>query len=170
MSDKNIYIECAKIINTHGCHGGIKMESWCNTPEDLASLKKLYIIENGEYVAKKVKKASVFKQFVLAELDGITDMDTAMMMKNKTVYAKRSDFKLDDGEFFIADLVGIDVIDAQTEEVYGTLKEIINRGASDIYVIETKNGERMIPAVDEFIVKIDINEGVFVKVIPGLLD
>ena len=170
MSDKNIYIECAKIINTHGCHGGIKMESWCNTPEDLASLKKLYIIENGEYVAKKVKKASVFKQFVLAELDGITDMDTAMMMKNKTVYAKRSDFKLDDGEFFIADLVGIDVIDAQTEEVYGKLKEIINRGASDIYVIETKNGERMIPAVDEFIVKIDINEGVFVKVIPGLLD
>ena len=146
------------------------MESWCNTPEDLASLKKLYIIENGEYVAKKVKKASVFKQFVLAELDGITDMDTAMMMKNKTVYAKRSDFKLDDGEFFIADLVGVDVIDAQTEEVYGKLKEIINRGASDIYVIETKNGERMIPAVDEFIVKIDINEGVFVKVIPGLLD
>ena len=170
MSDKNIYIECAKIINTHGCHGGIKMESWCNTPEDLASLKKLYIFENGEYAAKKVKKASVFKQFVLAELDGITDMDTAMMMKNKTVYAKRSDFKLDDGEFFIADLVGIDVVDAQTEEVYGKLKEIINRGASDIYVIETKNGERMIPAVDEFIVKIDINEGVFVKVIPGLLD
>lgn len=170
MADKNIYIECAKIINTHGCFGGLKLESWCNTPEDLAALKKLYVIENGEYVAKKVKKASVFKQFVIAQLDGISDMDTAMLMKNKILYAKRSDFKLEDGEFFIADLVGVDVIDSQTDEVYGKLTEIINRGASDIYVVNTKNGERMIPAVDEFIVKIDVNKGIFVKAIPGLLD
>ena len=170
MSDKNVYIECAKIINTHGCHGGVKLESWCNTPEDLSALKKLYVLENGEYVARKVKKASVFKQFVIAELEGITDMDMAMLMKNKILYAKRSDFKLDDGEFFISDLIGIDVVDSQTDEVYGKLKEIINRGASDIYVVDTKNGERMIPAVDEFIVKIDINKGIYIKAIPGLLD
>jgi ribosomal 30S subunit maturation factor RimM len=48
MTDKK-YIECAKIINTHGCHGGIKLESWCNSPEDLASLKYVYLKNSSSY-------------------------------------------------------------------------------------------------------------------------
>ena len=169
MKDKN-YIECGKIINTHGCHGGVKLESWCNTPNDLAALKKIYLLEGGEYVEKKIKKASVFKQFVVAEICGITDMDAALALKNMTVYANRKDFKLDEGEYFIADMIGVNVTDAENGKVYGKVADIINRGASDIYVVDTPSGERMIPAVDEFIVKANVTEGVFVKVIPGLLD
>ena len=169
MSEKT-YIECGKIINTHGCHGGIKLESWCNSPQDLAALKKIYFFENGKYVEKKIKKASIFKQFVVAELIGVTDMDTALSLKNVTVFAARDDFKLAEGEYFIADMIGVDVIDAENGKIYGKVSDIINRGASDIYVVDTAHGEKMIPAVDEFIVKANVTEGVFVKVIPGLLD
>lgn len=169
MSDKK-YIECGKIINTHGCHGGVKLESWCNSPEDLAALKSIYLPEAGSYKKVKVKKASVFKQYVLLELDGVTDMDAAIALKGRTVYAQRSDFKLADGEYFIADIIGVEVVDATSGVVYGTLTDIINRGASDIYVVKTANGERMIPAVDEFIVRVDVNEGIFINTIPGLLD
>lgn len=168
MQKKKGYIECAKIINTHGCRGGMKLESWCNTPEELTALKKLYLFENGEYSAKKVKKASVFKQFVIAELEGVDDMDKAMTLKNKILYADRADFELDEGEYFIADLIGLNVIDAENEKIYGRLTDITNRGASDIYIVETENGERMIPT--EFVVKTDVNTGVFIKVIPGLVD
>ena len=97
-------------------------------------------------------------------------MDKAMLLKNKTLYAKRSDFKLDDGEFFLADMIGLDVIDADNGRVYGKLVEIINRGASDIYVVNTENGERMIPAVDQFIISVDIQKGVLVRPIEGMLD
>ena len=62
------------------------------------------------------------------------------------------------------------MIDADNGTVYGTLSETINRGASDIYVVKTANGERMIPAVDEFIDRIDLEKGVFVRPIPGMLD
>lgn len=164
------YIECGKIINTHGCHGGVKIESWCNTPYDLAEFKRIFVLENDKYRQIKVKKASVFKQFVIADLDGVSDMDSAMAMKNTVLYAARDDFSLDEGEYFIADMIGINVIDAENGSVCGKVTDIINRGASDIYVVETPNGERMIPAVDEFIIKADINEGIFVKLIPGLLD
>ena len=82
----------------------------------------------------------------------------------------REDFQLAEGEFFISDIVGIDVIDHENGKIYGQVTEIINRGASDIYVVKTPNGERMIPAVDEFIVSIDIQKGVFVRTIEGLLD
>ena len=164
------YIECGKIINTHGCHGGVKIESWCNTPYDLAALVRVFVLENDSYRKIKVKKSSVFKQFVIAELDGVNDMDSAMAMKNTVIYAAREDFALEDGEYFIADMIGVDVIDSESGKICGKVTDIINRGASDIYVVDTPNGERMIPAVDEFIIKADINEGVFVKLIPGLLD
>jgi 16S rRNA processing protein RimM len=169
MTDKK-YIECAKIINTHGCRGAVKLESWCNSPYDLAELKAVYVKTAQSYVKYKVIKASVFKQFVIMELSGVTDMDAALSLKNTVLYADRDEFELEDGEFFIADLVGVDVIDATSGEVYGKVTDIINRGASDIYVVNTKNGERMIPAVDEFIVSVDVNNGVLVNTIPGLLD
>lgn len=164
------YIECAKIINTHGCRGGLKLESWCNTPQELAKLKRVYLSDGKSYVGHKVKSASVFKQFVLMDVDGVEDMDTALALKNKLLYADRADFTLKKGEFFIVDIIGTDVIDADSGKVYGKLTDVINRGASDIYVVDTAVGERMIPVVDEFIVRVEPRHGVFVKTIPGLLD
>ena len=167
---KQPYIECAKIVNTHGCHGGVKLESWCNTPEELESLSRIYLKNGASYVEYKIQKASVFKQFVLMDLEGIHTMDDALRLKNRICYALREDFSLEEGEYFIADMIGVNVTDAENGKVYGKVADIINRGASDIYVVDTPSGERMIPAVDEFIVKANVTEGVFVKVIPGLLD
>lgn len=167
---KNSYIECGKIINTHGCHGGVKLESWCNTPEVLASLKSLYLLSGGNYTEHRVLRASVFRQFVVAELEGIADMDAALALKNTIVYARRSDISLDEGEYFIADLIGLPVRDASTGKRYGTLKETINRGASDIYVVDTPDGDRMIPAVPEFIRSIDPDTEILVSPIEGMLD
>ncbi len=169
MAEKQ-YIECGKVVNTHGCRGEVKAESWCNSEEDLAGLKRIFFEENKAFREFKVTRSAIFKQFVILGLSGIDDMDKAMLLKNKVLYAAREDFSLDDGEFFLADMIGLDVIDNVNGKVYGKLKEIINRGASDIYVVDTPNGERMIPAVDEFIISIDINKGVFVHTIEGLLD
>ena len=164
------YIECGKIVNTHGCMGGIKAESWCNNVKELSKLKRIFTLLDNSYKEHKVIKASIFKQFVIFEFDDIKDMESAMLLKNKTLYAAREDFKLKKGEFFLVDLIGLNVIDANNGKIYGTLKEIINRGASDIYVVKTDNGEGMIPAVDEFIISVDLDKGIFVRVIEGMLD
>lgn len=169
MIDKN-YIECGRIINTHGCKGDVKAEAWCNSEKDLSSLKRVFFIENGTFTEHTVLNSSIFKQFVILSLSDIDDMDKAMSLKQKTIYAKREDFKLSDGEFFLVDMIGLDVFDADTGKKYGTLKDIINRGASDIYVVKTDAGEGMIPAVDEFIVSVDIGKGIFVRVIEGMFD
>lgn len=168
MSEK--YIECGKIINTHGCHGGLKIDSWCNAPEDLAQMKRVFLLEKGVYKEYKIKKASVFKQFVLLDLDGITDMDQAIALKNSVLYALREDFKLEDGEYFIVDVIGLPVIDIDTQKRYGTVKDMINRGASDIYVVDTPKGESMIPVVDEFVINVDLEKGVFVRPIEGMFE
>ena len=115
-------------------------------------------------------KASIFKQFVILELKDIDDMDKAIALKNVILYADRDDFALEDGEYFLTDIIGLDVIDADNGKVYGKVSDIINRGASDIYVVSTPKGERMIPAVDEFIIDIDVSKGIMVRTIEGLLD
>ena len=91
-------------------------------------------------------------------------------MKNKILYAAREDFVLEEGDYFIADLIGLPVIHAETGHIYGKLTEVINRGASDIYVVATEAGERMMPAVDEFVKLVDIEKGIFVCPIEGMLD
>ena len=167
--DKKKYLECATVINTHGVRGDVKLESLCDTPAVLAGLKRVYFLEGGEYKEIKVLHASVFKSFVLATLEGIDDMDKAMAQKGKTLYAAREDFKLKKGDYFIVDLIGLEVIDNVSGKVYGKIADVINRGASDIYVVKTENGERMMPAVKEFVKRVDLEGGVYVEVIPGLL-
>jgi len=168
--EKKTYIECGKIINTHGCFGGVKLESWCDSPEILAKMKRIYLFEAGEYREIKVKKASVFKQFVLFDLEGITDMDSAIALKNTVVYADRRDFKLEKGAYFIVDIIGCDVIDADSGRVYGKLKEIVNRGASDLYVVTTETGEVMVPVVDEFVAKVEVGKAIYLRPIEGMFD
>lgn len=168
-SSSNPYIQCAKIVNTHGCYGALKLESWCNTPEDLVTLKTVFLKNGSEYTEYRVTKASVFKQTVLAVWDTVDSMDAALALKGKIVYAKREDFQLSDGEYFIADLYGLNVIDAENGTVHGTVTDVINRGASDIYVIQTPNGERMIPAVDAFVQRVEPSKGIFVTPIDGML-
>ncbi len=167
MIDKK-YIECGKIVNTHGCRGAVKAESWCNTEKDLAALKRIFLKNGALYSQYEILKASIFKQFVIFELKSVDDMDKAMLLKGSIIYAAREDFDLADGEFFIADMVGLDVIDADSGKIYGKLKEIINRGSADIYVVSTSNGEAMIPAVDEFVISVDICKGIFVRPIEGM--
>ena len=169
MLNKN-YIECGKIINTHGCRGGMKAEQWCNDTSDFLGLDRVFLKKGSEFVEYKILKSSAFKQFIILELEGVDDMDQAISLKNSNLYANRDDFALEDGEYFIADIIGLDVIDADTNIRYGTLKEIINRGAADIYVVKTENGEAMIPAVDEFIISVDVNKGVYVRPIEGMFN
>ena len=167
---KKKYIECGKIINTHGCYGGVKLESWCDSPAVLASMKRIYIENGGEYTEYKVKKSSIFKQFVLMELAGVTDMDAAIALKNTVVFADRKDFKLEKGAYFIADIIGCDVIDADSGEKYGTLKDVINRGASDLYVVATEKGEVMVPVVDEFLDRVEVGVAVYIRPIDGMFN
>lgn len=174
MADKKAerreYLECGKIINTHGLTGTVKLDSWCNTPEDLASIKTLYFLENGSYVPRRVTSASVQKKFVLAKIEGIDGIDAAEAMKETVVYADRNDVPVDEGEFFIADLIGLPVYDADSGKLYGNVSDVFNSGASDIYTVTTPDGERMIPAVDEFVLSVDLEKGIAVRPIEGMFD
>ena len=71
------YLPCGKIINTHGFRGTVKAESWCDSPDVLAGLAQIYLRAGEVYRPLRVLHASVFKQFVILELDGIMTIEEA---------------------------------------------------------------------------------------------
>lgn len=168
--EKNRFLECGKIVNTHGVQGMVRLESWCDSPRVLASLKRLFFKRGEVYDEVAVLKASCQKEFVLMALEGVADMDAAAELKETVVFADRQDLKLKPGSFFIADLIGLPVLDADSGAVLGKLTDVVNRGASDLYEVETPVGTRLVPAVKEFIIRVDPEKGVFIRPIEGLLD
>ena len=162
--------ECGKIVNTHGVMGAVKIESWCNTPAVLAKLRRVYLPCKEGMKELKVKRASVFKQFVIAELEGITTVDAANALRGKVLHAAREDLHIPKGEYLIAELIGLDVVDVETGKIYGQLSDVLDQGPADIYVVKTPDGERMMPAVDEFVKGIDPERGILVAPIGGMLE
>lgn len=167
---KSDFLRCGEIINTHGVRGAVKARSDCDSPEILASLECVYTDAEGKN-PMKVMSASIQKGFVLLTLDGVNDIDAAIALKGTVIYASREELLefMEEGDRFIADLIGLPIIHADTKETLGTLRDVINRGASDIYVIDTADGEKMMPAVAEFVTEMT-DDAIFVRPIPGMLD
>ena len=168
---KQPYLECGKIINTHGFRGAVKLENRCDAPEILASLERIWFLEaDGSYRPRRVLHASVQKQFVIATLEGVCDEESANRLRERIVYAAREDIPVEEGSHFIVDIIGLPVKDADTGEVLGEIKDINTRGARDLYIVKTAHGKYMVPAVPAFIDRIDTDDAVYMRPIPGLLD
>jgi len=158
------FIEIGKIINTHGVKGAIKVEPWCDSPSVLSKMKRVYFAPKNSgdgFKETAVLSGSVQKDKVLLALDGIDTVDAAIALKNTVIYANREDIPIKEGSFLIADLIGLDVIDANSGRVYGRLTDVIQGGSGDIYDIKTENGSALMPAVKEFVEEIKLDSGIY---------
>ena len=161
--DKNKYLEAGIIVNTHGVRGEVRIKPWADSPAFLAGIKTLYIDEKPI----KLISSKVHKNFLLASLDGIHDFDDAIKLKNKIVYISREDVVLEEGRYFVADLIGLRAIDAETGKDIGIVSDVMSYPANNVYIIknasDTENTkEILIPAVPDFVKEINIDAG-FIK-------
>ena len=165
------YLECASVIRIHGLNGGLMVNHMCDSYEAFAKIKTLYLRSNGEYAPLKVKKISPYKSGALILFSEITDADSATKLRSRILYAHRDDVPLDEGSFFIVDLLGLDVFDANSGVRYGKLKDVINSGAQDIYVVEGDNGVlSYVPAIKEFVKEISLEKGILITPIEGMIE
>lgn len=167
----NKYLEAGIIVNTHGIGGAVMIKSLCDSNEVLCAIPVLWLKEkNGEYIPRKVLRASQHRGMVLAHLEGFTNPEDAAKFKNRTVFADRDDIPKADGAHFIVDLIGLPVINADSGKVYGKLSDVTKNGAQEIYEVSTENGLRYMPAVLEFVISVDLEKGIMVRPIEGMFD
>ena len=166
------YLEAGIIVNTHGVRGDVKIMSLCDNPKVLSSIKTLFVKENNVYTPLNKTKSSVVtgKDLLIVHFEGMDTFEDAVKYKGCSVYADREDIPLSDGDFFIADVIGLPVIDARDGRVYGTVTDVFNQGAQDLFEVKKNDGSTaLIPSVPDFISLVDVEKGVFVTPIEGLL-
>ena len=160
---KQQYLEAGQIVNTHGIRGEVRILPWTDTPDFLRKFKTLYV--DGKLM--KVLSASVHKQQVIVRFEGIDDINAAMPLKGKTVYIDRADAKLPRGRFFIQDILGAEVVTESGESI-GKLTDVLDLPGGAVYEVKGET-EHLIPAVPEFVRKVDVEAGVItVHLIEGM--
>lgn len=167
------YIEAGIITRPHGINGAVKADSWCDSAEIFAGLKKLYLEDKASksgYRALNVIKSSIQQNRVIFTLEGFSTVEAAEGLRNKTVFACRNDIPIPEGAYLIDDLKGLPIIDSETGEIYGALKDVIQGPGGNLYEVRTNKGTVLIPAVKEFIKKTDLEKGIFVSPIGGMFD
>lgn len=159
-------LQAGKIINTHALRGDMRIFPYCDSADFLCQVKKLYI-DNKPY---QVTAARVHKGQALVHLKGIERIEEAEKMVGKFVYLNKKDVDLEDGRFFIDDIIGLQVEDVDTGEVYGKVTDIIPTGANDVFEV---TGDRilLVPKIDDVVLEIDLEKEVIkIRPLQGLFE
>lgn len=165
------YLEIGQIVSTHGIKGEVRVNPWCDTPEFMKKFKTLYFDANGNK-AVKITVCRPHGNVVIIKLDGVDTVEEAQKLRNKTLYMNRADAKLQKGDWFIQDLIGCTVYDADdNSKTYGTLTDVAETGANDIWFIDRCGKEYIIPAIKDVVINVDVeNESVFIRPLRGIFD
>lgn len=165
------YLEAGIVRNVHGVKGDLTVECLCDSKEIFASLKKLYLPMGKDWRELRCSRNQPFGgNMMLVHLEGYESRETAVTLKNQSLYAAREDLPAPgEGCYFIADLIGLPVVDVSDGREYGKVRDVLNYGASDLYEVEDASGKTsLIPAVPEFIKEVDPEKGILIAPIEGM--
>ena len=159
---KKQFLDAGQIVTTHGVRGTVKVLPWADGPEFLCLFERIYL--NGQEY--EVESCSVQKTCALLKLAGIDTVEAAQALRNLVVRVNREDVELEEGTVFIADLLGLPVY-VDRQEI-GKVADVMTMPGNDVYIVKGEH-EYMIPAVKEFVLETNVDEGfVKVKLIEGM--
>lgn len=164
------YLEIGKIVSVQGLKGEVRVEPWCDSGEFLCEFDTLYF-DKGE-APLEITRSRVQKNIVIMKIKGIDTPEQAQNVRNKILYMDREDVELEEGAYFVQDLIGLEVIDVDNGSDYGKLCEVSFTGANDVYHIKGNDGKiRLIPAIPDVVIDTDITNGIMkIHVLEGLFD
>ena len=167
------FLQVGVISSTHGIRGEVKVFPTTDDPNRFKKLKKVILETKKEKLSLEVQGVKFFKQFVIVKFKGIDNINDIEQYKGCSLFVSREDaVALEEDEYFIADLIGMEVYtDENPEELFGTLKDVIETGANEVYLVESKtHGEVLIPAIRQCILSVDVKaQKMQVHLLNGLL-
>ncbi len=164
-------LEIGQIVNTFGIKGFVKVNPFVDDISRFDDLEKVYVKRNKTIKEMEVEEVKYHKNMVLLKFKGIERVEEAEILRNSYLEVDRENaIELQEGEYFIADLLGLNVFTEEGEEL-GKLEDIFNTGSNDIYVVKTEEGKQiLLPAISEVIKEINIEESkIVVHLLEGLI-
>ena len=167
---KKQFLETGKIVGTHGIKGMTRVQVWADDAEFLKQFKCVYTDKDGNNKLL-ISKIQPHGTVTLISFKGVDTIEQAERLRNTVIYINRDHVKLPDGRYFITDLIGCKVFDADTDNLLGEITEVSETGANDVWHITKDGKEYLVPAIDEVLVKVDIeSENVVIRPMKGIFD
>ena len=161
------------IANTHGVRGEVKVFPTTDAPERFKKLKKVILDAKREKITLEIQSTRFFKNLVILKFKGIDNINDIEKYKGCDLYVERENATpLNEGEYYIADLIDMDVIDEDGNEL-GILHDVMQTGANDVFVIKLKdNGkELLLPNIPSCVLNVNLEDRkITVHILDGLMD
>ena len=165
-----------KIVGAHGVGGTMLLLPMTDYPERFLGMKELVLEFQGKPpMVFKVKVLSPYegKNTFFLRLAGVDDRDKAETLKGALITVSREErVELSEDEYWIDDIVGLNVIEKSSGLVLGEIEEVMSTGSNDVYIVKTPCGhKKAIPALSEVINTVDVASGFMEVTLPeGLWD
>jgi len=160
---KKDLLKIGKITKPIGLRGRLKVVSYIESPQILDSMQDIYIKCSGRNpVNYGVRYVSYTRKSISLELEGVHDADTARSLHGCEVFVPADRLeKLPEGEYYWRDIIGLTVFTNDGREL-GKIDQIFEAGSNDVYVCTGGEREILIPAIEDVIIKIDIDRGIMI--------
>lgn len=164
------FLEIARFTKPQGLKGELRAQIFCDSPDVLLNFDGFYIGEKKSFI--KIKVNEIRKGFVVIKVEGIDNINQAEEFIGETLYINRNDYRLPEDTWFIKDIIGSEVADADSGEVYGSVEDILQSAPKDVYVIKSSSGRRLLfPAIPEVLIDVDITKRIIkIRPLEGLFD
>lgn len=164
------YLSIGQIVNIHGFKGEVKVYPLTDDMSRFNKLKEVYVEENTQLVKYEIEGLKFLSNTVAMKLKGIDTEEAANKLRNFYMKVDRkSAVKLPKDSYFICDLIDLEVYD-EKGLLLGTLRDVLQTGSNDVYVIQTTGKDILVPALKEVVKLIDIkNKKIVVELPEGLI-
>lgn len=165
-------LQVGAITQPHGIHGEVKVFPTTNDVKRFKKLKEVILDTGREQKVLEIEGVKFFKQYAILKFKGYDNINDIEKYKGKPLLVTRENaVKLGRDEYFIADLIGIEVYD-EDGKYLGVLQKVIETGANDVYEVKFEDGrEVLFPAIRQCILDVDMeNRKMKVRIMDGLLD
>lgn len=166
------YLRVGVIASTHGLKGEVKVFPTTDDPERFRKLKQVILDTKREQKSLTITQVRYFKNQVILKFKEFQDINEIEKYRGCDLLVSREDaVPLKENENFIVDLIGMQV-ETEEGEALGMLADVLQTGANDVYVVETKEGkELLLPAIPACILQVDVEAKLMrVHLLEGLLD
>lgn len=165
------FLQIGVITKTHGVHGEVKVFPTTDDPRRFKRLKEVFVETKGGMKILEPESVKFFKNMVILKFKGL-DTPEAVYVYNqcKLLVSRENAVKLQKDEYFIADLIDLQVIDEEEKKI-GLVEDVLQTGANDVYVIRMEDGkELLLPAIKDCVLEINVKDGYMkVHIMEGLL-
>ena len=163
-------LQVGAILDTHGLRGEVKVFPTTDDPGRYDYLEDVILEDkSGKQITLVVEKVRYFKNLVIVKFKDLDNINDVEQYKKCNLYVTRENaVELEADEYFVADLIGLMAKTDEGEEL-GQIKDVLTTGANDVYVIDTKEGELLVPAIHDCVQEVDLEAGVMtLHLLPGL--